>query len=271
MTNFWTRTLSGAIYVVLVVASLVVGLKLFIPLFAFITAVCLWEFLRHSLEEKDMILVPGIIAGTLLFLICAYGMIGAKSLLRYAPFLLALPYVLLMFGLFQPQKPHFRNVGILLLSFLYIVLPFILLCTIQLKHAAGSGLSPLMGVFILFWVNDTGAYLSGRLFGKTPLFPTVSPKKTREGLIGGMLLCLGAAWVLSLYALSFSLEIWLVSALIVSVFGSLGDLVESMWKRQLGIKDSGKIMPGHGGLLDRFDAFFIAIPILCIYLFFQGI
>lgn len=267
MNNFSKRTLSGAIYVALVIGALLAGLKFFIPLFAVITAICLWEFLNAEIKTGSQAKYLGVIGGTLLYVISAFGLLGETSLLWYLPFLLALPLVVILLGLFQPAEPNFQDAGYLLLSFLYIVVPFILLTSIQLWHLSGSGLSPLIGIFILFWINDTGAYLSGKGLGKHPLFPAVSPKKTWEGLIGGALLCLGAAYVLSLYALSFSLTQWMIIGLLVAVFGTLGDLVESMWKRQLGIKDSGTIMPGHGGLLDRFDGFFVALPAIHIYLF----
>lgn len=267
MTNFMKRTLSGAIYVALVISALLAGLKFFIPLFAFITAVCLWEFLNARIKGGSHAKYLGLIGGTMLYLISAFGLLGETSLLWYLPFLLALPLLVILLGLFQPAEPNFQDAGMLTLSFFYIVAPFILLTSIQLWHLPGSGLSPLIGIFILFWTNDTGAYLSGRTLGKHALFPAVSPKKTWEGLIGGVLLCLIAAYVLSLYALSFTLGQWLIIGGLVAVFGTLGDLAESMWKRQLGIKDSGTIMPGHGGLLDRFDGFFIALPAIHIYLF----
>lgn len=271
MNNFWTRTLSGAVYVALVVASLLLGLKYFIPLFAFITAVCLWEYLNVEIDEGGPAKILGIIGGTLLFIISAYALMGMNGLLKYLPFLLALPFLVLLLGLFNPSASNFKATGAMLTAFFYIVLPFILLTGIQRWHIPGSGLSPLIGIFILFWVNDTGAYLSGRALGKHPLFPAVSPKKTIEGLIGGVLLCLLAAFILSKYALSFSLTEWMIIGTLVAVFGTLGDLVESMWKRKAGIKDSGSIMPGHGGLLDRFDGFFIALPAIHLYLFILNV
>ncbi|MHB1276983.1 MAG: phosphatidate cytidylyltransferase [Bacteroidia bacterium] len=267
MNNFVKRTLSGAIYVGLVVGTLLAGLRYFIPLFALITAVCLWEFLHAGIKSRSQAKFLGVIGGTLLYIISAFGLLGETSLLWYLPFLLALPLLVILLGLFQPAEANFQDAAYLLLSFIYIVVPFVLLTSLQLWHLSGSGLSPLLGIFILFWTNDTGAYLSGRNLGKHALFPAVSPKKTWEGLIGGALLCLGAAYVLSLYSLSFSLLQWMIIGGLVAVFGTLGDLVESMWKRQLGIKDSGSIMPGHGGLLDRFDGFFIALPAIHIYLF----
>lgn len=267
MNNFVKRSLSGAVYIGLVIGTVLAGIKYFIPLFALVTAVCIWEFLNAQVKSGSPAKLLGVIGGTLLFIISAYGLQGESSLLWYLPFLFALPLLVILLGLFQPAESNFQDAAWLFLSFLYIVVPFVLLTSIDLWHISGSGLSPLLGIFILFWTNDTGAYLSGRKLGRHALFPAVSPKKTWEGLIGGALLCLGAAYVLSLYSLSFSLRHWMIIGGLIAVFGTLGDLVESMWKRQLGIKDSGTIMPGHGGLLDRFDGFFIALPAIHIYLF----
>jgi phosphatidate cytidylyltransferase len=125
-----------------------------------------------------------------------------------------------------------------------------------------------MGVFILIWTSDTGAYLAGRSFGKTKLFERVSPKKTWEGSVGGLLLSLLVAYVISQFDLFDTVNVldWFIIACIIVVFGTFGDLFESLLKRNLHIKDSGNMLPGHGGVLDRFDALFISIPTVFFYL-----
>lgn len=266
MNNFLTRTLSGAVYVILVIGSLLLGLNYFIPLFAVIATIALWEFYKNSLPKENNLRLIGLIAGVLLYLVVSYSLLAPGPLIKYLPFLFLLPYALLLLGLFQPEQDNFKHAGIVLLGIFYIIVPLMLLTGIEMQTLQASGYSPLLGIFILFWVNDTGAYLSGRALGKHPLFPQVSPKKTWEGLIGGVILCLVAAYFYSKVSLSFSLKDWMICGAIVSVFGTLGDLTESMWKRKIGIKDSGNIMPGHGGFMDRFDGFFIAIPIIFIYL-----
>jgi phosphatidate cytidylyltransferase len=268
MNNFWQRTLSGALYVVLVTGSVTLGPKYFIPFFALVTAVCLGEFYRQSIDGSRSLRTIAVMAGTLLFVISGFAMQGEAALLKYLPVLAVMPYMLLLWGLFQPHQEHFRNMGMLLLGIVYIVFPFILLSSLEARLGNGYGLSPLLGIFILFWTNDTGAYLSGKAFGKNLLFPRISPGKTIEGLAGGIVLCMLAAWLLSAYSYGMDLAGWLAAGAIISVFGTFGDLVESLWKRQAGIKDSGNIMPGHGGLMDRFDGFFIAVPVLYFYLFF---
>jgi phosphatidate cytidylyltransferase len=266
MNNLLARSLSGIIYVLLVVAALMGGPNYFIPLFAVWVAVCLWEFLKTEIPWNSPAKFFGVISGTLLFIISAYSLMGQNQLLRYLPLLLSFPFLVLLNGLLQPKSDHFKATGSMLLSFFYIVLPFILLSSIQLWHKEGMGFSPVLGIFILFWANDTGAYIAGKSFGKRLLLREVSPKKTWEGFIGGALLCLVASYILSIYSSSLNLKDWLIIGAIVAIFGTLGDLVESMWKRHHGLKDSGKFMPGHGGLLDRFDGFLVAVPAIHLYL-----
>ena len=126
----------------------------------------------------------------------------------------------------------------------------------------------VLGFFFLLWANDTGAYLVGRKLGRTKLFERISPKKTWEGSLGGAVLGIGVGYLNAQIFTDLSLFNWIIVALLVVVFGSLGDLVESLFKRSLNIKDSGKLLPGHGGLLDRFDGIFIAAPIVYTYLRF---
>jgi phosphatidate cytidylyltransferase len=123
-----------------------------------------------------------------------------------------------------------------------------------------------MGFMVLLWSNDTGADVVGRLIGRTKLLPSVSPKKTVEGLVGGLAITLGVAYLLSRYHAFLSMDEWLTYAVIVSLTATLGDLLESAFKRARGVKDSGSILPGHGGILDRFDGFFLAIPAVMLYL-----
>ena len=121
--------------------------------------------------------------------------------------------------------------------------------------------------FLLVWVNDTFAYLSGSLFGKHKLFPRISPKKSWEGSIGGGVFSIASSFVFAHYFSFLSVWEWAGLALVVVIFGTWGDLTESLMKRQLGIKDSGHILPGHGGMLDRFDSALLAIPAAVVYLY----
>lgn len=152
---------------------------------------------------------------------------------------------------------------------LFIVLPASLMVMLQqgVFPANASGPFVLLTIILIIWINDIFAYLTGISFGRHKLFSRISPKKTWEGSIGGLLASMLAAWILGSYTTWIPTEHSILLALIIVVTGSLGDLIESMLKRQSGIKDSGKILPGHGGVLDRFDATFFSVPFVFIYLF----
>ena len=124
----------------------------------------------------------------------------------------------------------------------------------------------LLGSFILIWVNDTFAYLIGKNFGKQKLFPSISPKKTFEGFLGGLFFACVSSYFITKFTDTLDFTSWLIISIIVSVFGTLGDLIESKYKRQANVKDSGVIMPGHGGLLDRLDSIIFAAPFIYLFL-----
>ena len=161
-----------------------------------------------------------------------------------------------------------------MLSQMYIALPFSTINLLAFQTTGGeqqyNALLPL-SIFVFLWVNDSGAYCVGSLMGRHKLFPRVSPGKTWEGSVGGGLLVLVAAavigWLTGGETHSLSVPVWMGLGLVVVVFGTLGDLVESLFKRTLGVKDSGNILPGHGGMLDRFDSSLMAIPAAVIYLY----
>ena len=157
-------------------------------------------------------------------------------------------------------------------SQVYVGLPFALLNMLAFQtngiESASQYLFILpLSIFIFNWVNDTGAYCTGMLLGKHPLFKRISPKKSWEGSIGGAIFCILASFALANYFPIMPTTAWVGMALTVVIFGTWGDLTESLMKRQLGIKDSGNILPGHGGMLDRFDSAIMAIPAAVVYLY----
>ena len=159
-----------------------------------------------------------------------------------------------------------------MLSQMYIALPFALLNVLAFHSDETASLSQYnailpLSIFIFNWVNDTGAYCTGMLFGKHKLFERISPKKSWEGSIGGGIFCIIASFLLSHFFPFMSNGVWIGLALTVVVFGTWWDLTESLLKRRLGIKDSGNILPGHGGMLDRFDSAILAIPAAVVYLY----
>jgi phosphatidate cytidylyltransferase len=175
---------------------------------------------------------------------------------------------LLVFGMFAAiavelflgSEQPFANVGNYLLCALYIGLPFAMLADIAIEFHMPYKPFRVFGLLLLIWTNDTMAYFIGSKFGRRKLFERISPKKTWEGSIGGGVCTVFVAWGLSLIIKDFSQIQWLALGAVAAVFGTLGDLVESMLKRSVGVKDSGNLLPGHGGLLDRFDAFILALP-----------
>jgi len=169
--------------------------------------------------------------------------------------------------LFAKKEEVISHLGKIFLTIIYIVVPFTLMVQIPFLNTEYSYVNTIiLGVFILIWTNDTFAFLIGKNFGKHKLLERISPNKTIEGFIGGMVFTFIASLILTRVFSSLSLDKWIVIAGIVSVFGVLGDLIESMFKRQAGVKDSSNFIPGHGGFLDRFDSVIFAAPFIFIYL-----
>ena len=243
----------------------------FFVLFALVTAGCLWElFGLLFAQERNVTLrrVLGTIWGLSPYLLLGGSALGfwggAFSFGGIVVIVFAAAPFFLLELFLNPERP-FDNVGRYLLGMFYLGIPFCLLAFISMplgEFFSSGEYSPwrVFGLLALVWTNDSLAYFIGSRFGRRKLFERISPKKTWEGFIGGAVFTLLAAWGASHWISDFSQTQWVALALVASVFGTLGDLVESMLKRSLGIKDSGSLLPGHGGLLDRFDAFIFAIP-----------
>jgi phosphatidate cytidylyltransferase len=195
------------------------------------------------------------------------------ALLVFTPYILAILCVFVG-RLFSTKGNNIENLAYFALTQLYVALPFSLL---QILSTAGAPegetyywLFPL-SIFIVIWCNDSGAYCIGCLIGRHKMFERISPKKTWEGFFGGVAVAVGASVVMAQYFEVMNIWQWIGMAVTVVVFGTLGDLVESNIKREMGIKDSGNVLPGHGGLLDRFDSTLFAVPSVIAYLAFIGI
>jgi phosphatidate cytidylyltransferase len=206
----------------------------------------------------------GVLLGSALFLLIFFNQQG----LLESRFLLLLPPALLLTliaELFRKKENPFVNIGLTFLGVLYVAAPFSMLSLVGFMQGTYSGYV-ILGMVLLIWASDTGAYVSGKALGRHKLFARISPGKTWEGWLGGTLLSLVVAYVLSLYLPELDLVHWLGLAVIISVFGVLGDLSESMLKRSLGVKDSGRLLPGHGGILDRFDSLLMVVPFVVAFL-----
>jgi phosphatidate cytidylyltransferase len=169
--------------------------------------------------------------------------------------------------LFKKAAQPFNNIAYTFLGIVLVIAPFTFFHAIAYIHGAYNVHFPL-AFLVMLWSNDTGAYLVGRQFGKNKLFERHSPKKTWEGFIGGILIAALAAVILAHFYKDLTWDQWVSVAVLISCFGTLGDLVESMFKRSINVKDSGGILPGHGGLLDRFDGLLLAAPVVYTYLYF---
>lgn len=277
MRGLVRRAITASIFVVIMLVGLFTGPYTFGLLFFLIAALCLYEFFTLTLERggrrryqirKVFGIVLGLLPSVLVFIVKLRGVPPSEEFIQLASLLFS-PFVFTIFiyELYAASKQPFSNIAFLILGLFYIGLPFALVNVIAFD--GDQFLYRLIfGLLLLTWVNDTGAYLVGSKFGKTPLFPSVSPNKTWEGTVGGMLTTLAFGFILGLLFEEVALISWLILALIVALFGNLGDLVESMLKRSVGVKDSGSLLPGHGGVLDRFDAFIFVIPFAAAYLLY---
>lgn len=259
MNEIVTRALSGAVYVVLLVFCALFSKLTFFFLFTLFLSICLHEFSKMIKYKYSYIfIVLGFLFSLAFFLLPLY-----PSQFIYLSVGAVISNLILLYNLFSNQqflKVH-KKYNLL---FLYITIPFLLLLLLP-KFFTPENYRVVIALFVLIWSNDTFAYLSGRMFGKTKLFERVSPKKTIEGLIGGVVLTLLFSVVLSYFFSFMPLIIWVGTAILVSVFGTLGDLVESQFKREVNVKDSGSIMPGHGGLLDRLDSVIFVLPFVFLF------
>ena len=277
MKSLIARTITGIFFV----ATIVIGFlnpTAMTLLFALITALSVWEFtglvnMRPGVSINRFICTA---AGVYFF----FAMVGFSSDLTpstvFIPYLVTLIYLLIS-ELYAKAEDPINNWAYTMFSQLYVALPFSLLSVLAFR-ATPAGvvytyLIPLC-VFVFLWINDTGAYCCGSLLGKHKLFPRVSPGKSWEGSIGGFIFVAAAAVGIWYYTETYGLNTvqlsmgeWIGLGWTVALFGTWGDLVESLFKRTLGIKDSGNILPGHGGMLDRFDSSLLAIPAAVVYLY----
>jgi phosphatidate cytidylyltransferase len=262
VNNFLTRSLTGALFVIVMIASILYGPMSMQLLFLVLACTALYEFYKLVEGEVQPQMIPGIITAAIVYIYIAELVTSDTGFVRV---LYAAVVVLFIIELFRKRRKPFSNIAYTLLGIIYIVVPFALLVQMSFTSGVFSYVLPF-GFFILLWTSDTFAYLAGMALGKHKLFERISPKKTWEGSIGGGLACMIAAYILFKTMGMFSFSEWLVMAIIIVIAGTFGDLAESMLKRSLEKKDSGTILPGHGGLLDRFDGLFLAVPFLALYL-----
>ncbi|MBU3839199.1 phosphatidate cytidylyltransferase [Bacteroides caecigallinarum] len=271
--NFITRALTGAIFVAVLVGCILGGPITFSILFALICALTVNEF-GNIIQKSGFAEINkpiSILASIFLFFGFAYLGTSPGSNEILIPYLLLIMYILISELYYKKENPV-NDMAYALMTQMYIALPFALLNVLAFQTSEETSMSvynPILplSIFIFTWVNDSGAYCAGVLFGKHRLFERISPKKSWEGSFGGGIFSIIAAIIIAQYFPILSLAKWIGLALTVVVFGTWGDLVESLIKRRIGIKDSGNILPGHGGMLDRFDSTLLAVPAAVLYLY----
>lgn len=272
MNNFVKRTLTAIVFVAVLLGCTIWNQYSFSALFFVITILGIWEF--YTLSEKggsNPQKIVGTIIGAVLFagnaLVCMHTENGTTFLDPHF-LVIIMPVIFLIFiiELYSKAADPFRNIAFTLMGILYVALPFSLLNYIATATEIYN-YQLLFGFFFILWCNDSGAYLVGSAIGKHKLFLRVSPGKTWEGSVGGAIASYGVAYLISGWYISISRIDWMVIATILIVIGTLGDLVKSIFKRSLNVKDSGTILPGHGGILDRFDSLIMSAPFVFTYLY----
>ena len=253
-----TRALTALVFVAVLLGCLLWNYYSFTIFFFVVAMMGLNEF--YNLSEKlnaRPYKIAGFISGAFTYLSFLNFNSGNHSLL------VLIPFVILLVALFTKREHPIQNSLFTIAGIIYAVLPFALLQDIVLVPKGclvDFDPSLLLGIILLIWSNDTFAYLGGSLFGKHKMIERISPGKTWEGTIFGVLMTIGSGLIVGRYILDASIFLWLVLGTIVPVLATIGDLVESMLKRQAGIKDTGSLMPGHGGILDRFDSLIFVSP-----------
>lgn len=272
MNNFTLRLITGLAGVAFIISSVLWNEYSYCFLFLLLSVLLHYEFLkiaRHlagftfSLDAMMQNIITGIIIHALII-----GVVFFELPVVWLSIFFPLVAILFISELFRITPHPFIQIGVYCTALLYIVLPVALLYPL--------GMSPFftrttaIGLLFFVWTSDTMAYFFGRAFGKHKLFERISPNKTWEGFLGGILSCVGMAFLVNTFETGIVLTDLIAMGIIVAVAGTLGDLVESMLKRSIEIKDSGSVLPGHGGFLDRFDAFLVSVPFVVCYLLLRG-
>ncbi len=266
-SNLSQRATTGVLFVLVLLSAMWFSFATFAALFGVIALIGLNEFyglFKNSVIQPNRIL--GLVIGALAY--CSFIAYTLNhNYMAWASFSIPLVVWIFIAELYRKTDQPFTNIALTISGIGYVILPFGFLLVANFEETKNLTLATrefdvAFSFFFMLWANDTGAYFSGTKYGKHKLFERISPKKSWEGFIGGAIAALIIGYVCHLIFQSYNLGFWLLMALTVVIFGTLGDLAESMLKRSLGIKDSGTILPGHGGILDRFDGLLLAAPMV---------
>jgi len=274
LKNFKQRAITGLSFAAIMSAAILYSGWSFVAVFFLISLLGLLEFYKLiRSEHTSPQVVPGMIAGPGLFLLFTWILLSEASM---ELMLVAIPLVAMIFirELYLNHPHPFLNIAVTLTGMIYFTLPLMLMLKIAFGFTPDDEVhyhgGIIMGCILILWASDTGAYMLGSQIGKNKLFERISPNKSWEGFAGAVLSSLLAAWVVSIWFPDLPLQDWMVIAILIVVAGTLGDLVESMLKRSVNVKDSGVLFPGHGGILDRFDGLLISMPFVFFYLWVRG-
>lgn len=264
MKNLLVRTCTGAAFVALVVASILLGGTVLLNVFLIFACIGIYEYVKLLDTKGVNISIWFYVVSVFCYFWPAYMHMAQLWTAGILLVTVAAISTLMLLELFRKQYSPIETAAYSVMGVMWIVIPMSLINVM----AADYGNWTLLAMFILIWLSDTFAYCVGSLIGKHKLCERISPGKTWEGSIGSAILTVGAAWALPYIMPQYVLTGWQSAgmALIIMVFGTMGDLLESLLKRSLNVKDSGNILPGHGGMLDRFDSTLIAVPFVMMYL-----
>ena len=273
MKGLVKRSITGIVFAAVMLAGIIIHQYVFAIVFTVFLLFTLFEFYKISenigYEPSTKI---GLISGFLLFIIFFF---AANQIIpqKFIAFSILIPLATLLPDLFDKRKNGFKNSMITIAGIIYIALPFSLLSFILFPGNDGDAqFYPwiLIGIFIIIWMYDSMAYVFGSWLGKHKICQRISPKKSWEGLIGGAVFAVITSVVISNVFHELSFIDWIVIALLIISFGTSGDFFESKLKREAGVKDSGNILPGHGGMLDRFDTVLFAVPVIFVWIYLFG-
>jgi phosphatidate cytidylyltransferase len=268
LKNLIIRTITGAFYVAAIITSAIWSPLAFAILFLLMAVLGMMEFQRLlSANKRVNSTLPGLLAGLLIYSLVA---LHAMACIEAGMLWLIFPLITILAGihLFTDKEAAIRHLAIDISGIVMVVLPLALLNLLLDPWMIPGYHTPwfVLGMFVILWTHDTFAYLTGSMFGKHPLYKSISPKKSWEGSIGGFGFAIIAAYIISVFSPELQLWQWMVIVLIVAVFGTIGDLAESLLKRSANVKDSGKLLPGHGGILDRVDSVLFIAPMVFVFI-----
>jgi phosphatidate cytidylyltransferase len=264
MSNLVIRAITGFFFTLFIIVSILLGNDLQAIAFTIFLALGLKEYaaLFKNTDYKQSQLITVFIGLTIyvLFVLSRNNIFTFELIFS---FVFVLLFLVFLIEIWRKQNSPLLSLSVFVFGIIYLVVPFVLMN--RLVHVNSKAFPPLLGMIIIIWTNDTFAYLIGRKIGKTPLFERISPKKTWEGTFGGIIMIIVSSVLIALYTNSDDTIFWLISGIIIAPCTIFGDLLESLFKRSMKIKDTGNILPGHGGILDRFDAVLFTVPFFYLW------